>query len=46
MLGGALFSAMHGSLVTSSLVRESTETESQRRDSKYKQEQTSNIVAA
>ena len=46
MLGGALFSAMHGSLVTSSLVRESTETESQKRDSKYKQEQTYNIVAA
>ncbi len=39
MFGGALFSAMHGSLVTSSLVRESTETESQKRDSKYWQEE-------
>ena len=47
MFGGALFSAMHGSLVTSSLVRESTETESQKRDSKYwQEEETYNIVAA
>jgi len=29
VFGGALFSAMHGSLVTSSLVRETTESESQ-----------------
>ena len=29
VFGGSLFSAMHGSLVTSSLVRETTETESQ-----------------
>ena len=28
VFGGSLFSAMHGSLVTSSLVRETTETES------------------
>jgi photosystem II P680 reaction center D1 protein len=28
VFGGALFSGMHGSLVTSSLVRETTETES------------------
>jgi hypothetical protein len=42
VLGGALFSAMHGSLV-----RESTETETQKRDSKYGQEEeTYNIVAA
>jgi photosystem II P680 reaction center D1 protein len=30
VFGGSLFSAMHGSLVTSSLVRETTETESHR----------------
>jgi hypothetical protein len=30
VFGGSLFSAMHGSLVTSSLVRETTETESQK----------------
>jgi hypothetical protein len=29
VFGGSLFSAMHGSLVTSSLVRETTEAESQ-----------------
>ena len=29
MFGGSLFSAMHGSLVTSSLIRETTENESQ-----------------
>jgi photosystem II P680 reaction center D1 protein len=34
VFGGALFSGMHGSLVTSSLVRETTETESQKRGSK------------
>ena len=28
MFGGSQFSAMHGSLVTSSLIRETTETES------------------
>ena len=47
VFGGALFSAMHGSLVTSSLVRETTETESQKRGSKYGlEEETNNIVAA
>jgi len=47
VFGGALFSAMHGSLVTSSLVRETTETESQNRGYKFGQgEETYNIVAA
>ena len=42
-----LFSAMHGSLVTSSLVRETTETESQNYGYKFGQEEeTYNIVAA
>jgi len=47
VFGGALFSAMHGSLVTSSLVRETTESESQNRGYKFGQEEeTYNIVAA
>jgi photosystem II P680 reaction center D1 protein len=47
VFGGALFSAMHGSLVTSSLVRETSETESQNRGYKFGQEEeTYNIVAA
>jgi len=47
MFGGALFSAMHGSLVTSSLIRETTETESQNYGYKFGQEEeTYNIVAA
>jgi len=47
VFGGALFSAMHGSLVTSSLVRETTEAESQNRGYKFGQEEeTYNIVAA
>jgi photosystem II P680 reaction center D1 protein len=47
VFGGSLFSAMHGSLVTSSLVRETTETESQNYGYKFGQEQeTYNIVAA
>ncbi|KEF41003.1 MAG: hypothetical protein ER33_13925 [Cyanobium sp. CACIAM 14] len=47
IFGGALFSAMHGSLVTSSLVRETSETESQNRGYKFGQEEeTYNIVAA
>ncbi|WP_414566235.1 MULTISPECIES: photosystem II q(b) protein [unclassified Anabaena] len=47
VFGGALFSAMHGSLVTSSLVRETTETESQNYGYKFGQEQeTYNIIAA
>ena len=47
VFGGALFSAMHGSLVTSSLVRETTEFESQNNGYKFGQEQESyNIVAA
>ncbi len=47
VFGGALFSAMHGSLVTSSLVRETTEAESQNRGYLFGQEQeTYNIVAA
>ena len=45
--GGSLFSAMHGSLVTSSLVRETTETVSQNYGYKFGQEEeTYNIVAA
>jgi photosystem II P680 reaction center D1 protein len=47
VFGGALFSAMHGSLVTSSLVRETTEIESQNYGYKFGQEEeTYNIVAA
>lgn len=47
VFGGALFSAMHGSLVTSSLVRETTEIESQNRGYRFGQEEeTYNIVAA
>ena len=45
--GGALFSAMHGSLVTSSLIRETTEEVSQNYGYKFGQEEeTYNIVAA
>jgi photosystem II P680 reaction center D1 protein len=47
VFGGALFAAMHGSLVTSSLVRESTETESLNKGYKFGQEEeTYNMVAA
>lgn len=47
VLGGALFSAMHGSLVTSSLVRETTENESQNYGYRFGQEEeTYNLVAA
>ena len=47
VFGGALFSAMHGSLVTSSLVRETTERESLNHGYKFGQEEeTYNIVAA
>ena len=47
MFGGALFSAMHGSLVTSSLIKETTENESQNYGYKFGQEEeTYNIVAA
>jgi len=47
VLGGALFAAMHGSLVTSSLIRETTENESQNIGYKFGQEEeTYNIVAA
>ena len=47
VFGGSLFSAMHGSLVTSSLVRETTEVESQNYGYKFGQEEeTYNIVAA
>ena len=46
MFGGSLFSAMHGSLVTSSLIKETTETESQNYGYKFGQEEeTYNIVA-
>ena len=37
VFGGSLFSAMHGSLVTSSLVRETTESESQNYGYKFSQ---------
>ena len=47
VFGGSLFSAMHGSLVTSSLIRETTETMSQNYGYKFGQEnETYNIVAA
>ena len=47
MFGGSLFSAMHGSLVTSSLIRETTENESTNAGYKFGQEEeTYNIVAA
>lgn len=47
MFGGALVSAMHGSLVTSTLVRETSESESANYGYKFGQEEeTYNIVAA
>ena len=47
VFGGALFSAMHGSLVTSSLIRETSEVESANYGYKFGQEfETYNIVAA
>ena len=47
VFGGALFSAMHGSLVTSSLIRETTEDVSQNQGYRFGQEEeTYNIVAA
>lgn len=47
VFGGALFSAMHGSLVTSSLIRETTEIESANMGYKFGQEEeTYNITAA
>ncbi len=47
VLGGSLFCAMHGSLVTSSIIRETTESESQNYGYKFGQEEeTYNIVAA
>ena len=47
VFGGALFSAMHGSLVTSSLVRETNMNESPNHGYKFGQEtETYNIVAA
>jgi len=47
VFGGALVSSVHGSLVTSSLVRETTENESQNYGYKFGQEQeTYNLVSA
>ena len=47
VFGGSLISALHGSLVTSSIVRETTEQVSQNQGYKFGQEQESyNIVAA
>jgi photosystem II P680 reaction center D1 protein len=47
VFGGALFSAMHGSLVTSSLIRETSEGESTNLGYRFGQEEeTYNIVAA
>jgi photosystem II P680 reaction center D1 protein len=47
VFGGSLFSAMHGSLVTSSLIRETTENESTNAGYRFGQEEeTYNIVAA
>merc|ERR1711865_1003264 len=46
VFGGSLFSAMHGSLVTSSLIRETSETESLNAGYRFGQEEeTYNIVA-
>ncbi|MBA0830019.1 hypothetical protein Goarm_014573 [Gossypium armourianum] len=45
--GGSLFSAIYGSLVTSSLIRETTENELANEDYRFSQEEeTYNIVAA
>eukprot|EP00256_Glycine_max_P041676 XP_006591723.1 uncharacterized protein LOC100796523 [Glycine max] len=47
VFGGSLFSAMHGSLVTSCLIRETTENESANEGYRFGQEEeTYNIVAA
>ncbi|CAN6465187.1 unnamed protein product [Victoria cruziana] len=47
VFGGSLFSAIHGSLVTSSLIRETTENESANEGYRFGQEEeTYNIVAA
>jgi photosystem II P680 reaction center D1 protein len=47
VFGGSLFSAMHGSLVTSSLIRETRENESANEGYRFGQEEeTYNIVAA
>ena len=47
VFGGALFAAMHGSLVTSSIIKETTESVSQNYGYKFGQdEETYNIVAA
>ena len=47
VFGGSLFSAMHGSLVTSSLIRETTEAESHNNGYKFGQaEETYSIVGA
>jgi photosystem II P680 reaction center D1 protein len=47
VFGGSLFSAMHGSLVTSSLIRETTENETANEGYRFGQEEeTYNIVAA
>ncbi|ERN01641.1 hypothetical protein AMTR_s00090p00098500 [Amborella trichopoda] len=47
VFGGSLFSAMHGSLVTSSLIRETIENESGNAGYKFGQEEeTYNIIAA
>jgi photosystem II P680 reaction center D1 protein len=47
VFGGALFAAMHGSLVTSSLIKETTEDVSQNYGYKFGQdEETYNIVSA
>jgi photosystem II P680 reaction center D1 protein len=47
VFGGSLFSAMHGSLVTSSLIRETTENVSTNAGYRFGQEEeTYNIVAA
>jgi photosystem II P680 reaction center D1 protein len=47
VFGGSLFSAMHGSVVTSSLIRDTTENESANEGYRFGQEEeTYNIVAA
>jgi photosystem II P680 reaction center D1 protein len=47
VFGGALFSAMHGSMVTSSIIRETTEFESANKGYRFgQQEETYNLTAA
>jgi photosystem II P680 reaction center D1 protein len=44
VFGGSLFSAMHGSFVTSSLIRETTENESANEGYRFGQEEERNFL--